>query len=120
MKYLGVRSKRAFLNPDNPIAGGAGSLWSVIFTPGDLNIQIPFEVYHAMLVGPANSQVLIYLDGVLIDHFDNGSLATYDPNIPMFVRPGQTIYYHWDSAVVTPAIGGPPNLSIFCREPLPF
>lgn len=117
MGFLGPRSKKAFLNPDNPIGA---SLWSAVFSPGDLNIQIPFEVYHGMLVGPDPSQVLVYLDGILIDFFANGNIGVYDPSTPMYVRPGQTIYYHWDSAVVTPAIGGPPNISIWCREPSPF
>lgn len=112
MSYLGPRSKQGMSDPDNIL--GAGN-WTVAFEPRDLNIQIGFEVYHISLQGPLNSRLRVYLDTTFYSNVLRGDINDWDPNQPLYVRPGQTIFFYWDTNT-----GSAPQVTIFCREPLPL
>lgn len=105
--YLGSRDAIGFLNPGNPIASGA---WSVRFTPADL-YPADFVVYHIALLGPGGA-FRVYLDDRFYSVAARGDVNEYDPVHPMFVRRGQTIWFHW--AIAT---GSAPAVSLYARAP---
>lgn len=105
--YLGSRSGTGFLNPENPIASGS---WSVQFGPADL-VPSDFEVYHIALLGPGGP-FRVYLDSTFYSTSPRGDINEYDPTHPMYVRRGQTIWFHWQVAT-----GSAPQVTIFARQP---
>ncbi len=110
-RYLGDRTKRGVLLPANPyLAGG----WAVQFTPNDLRIQNPFEIFHIAVQGPnlASCNLQVYLDTTFYSATVRGDINDYDPNQPIPVRPGQTVSFYWNTTVA-PA----PTVSIFCQQP---
>ena len=112
MGYLGQRSKRGANDPQNIIAAGN---WTVKFEPRDINIQSGFEVYHISLQGPLNSRLRVYVDTTFYSNVLRGDVNDWDPSQPLFMTPGQTLYFYWDTAS-----GTAPNVTIFCRQPLPI
>lgn len=109
--YLGNRSKTGALSAANPFSAGG---WAVSFTPDDLRIRIPFEIFHIAVQGPAlpSCNLQLWIDTTFYSTAPRGDINDYDPNQPVPVRPGQTVNLYWDTTV-TPA----PKVSIFCREP---
>lgn len=109
MANLGQRRANGAADNSNPL--GAGN-WTVTFDQSVLGIQIPFEVYHIAISGPSGSAMQVYLDTEFYSYTSRGDINEWDPSQPMHVRPGQTIYFYWNSSI-TPI----PVVSLFCREP---
>lgn len=100
------------VNLVNPLGAG---LWTVAFTPQNLNITVPFEVYHAAVSGPSNSNFQVFIENTFYDYAVRGDINSWDPAQPMAMNPGQTLYYYWNTGS-----GSAPNVTIFCRERSPF
>lgn len=111
MSYLGFRSKRGALLAANPFFAGG---WAVQFTPQDVAIRNPYEIFHIAVQGPnlASCNLQLWLDTIFYSTTPRGDINDYDPNQPIPVIPGQTVNFYWDT-VVTPA----PIVTIFCQEP---
>lgn len=86
--------------------------WTVVFDPRALSIPSAFVVYHIALKGPAPSTLQVFIDTTFYSNVARGDINDWDPNQVLFVRPGQTIYFYWNSGVA-PA----PHVTMFCREP---
>jgi hypothetical protein len=107
-KYLGSRSATGVTNLDNPLGAG---FWTVVFTPRDLAIGVNYEVYHAAISGPANSNFQVWIDSTFYDYAVRGDINSWDPAQPMAVQPGNSLYYYWNTSA-TPV----PKVTLFCRE----
>lgn len=106
--YLGMRAPTTIvLDPNNRYVPGS---WVATFKPQDLYPQA-FEVYHISLKGPSGG-FDVYLDDAFYSTDDRSDRNEYDPNNAMYVRPGQTISFHFKSAAAPK-----PTVNIFSREP---
>jgi hypothetical protein len=110
--YLGPRSAMGLTNLVNPLGAG---FWTVAFTPAVFSISVPFEVYHAAVSGPANSNFQVWIDSTFYDYAVRGDINSWDPAQPMVIQPGNTLYYYWNTAS-SPT----PNVTVFCRETSAF
>jgi len=110
--FLGQRSARGATNVQNPLGAG---FWTVAFTPRDLAIGVPFEVYHAAVSGPPSSKFQVWIDSTFYDHVERGDINSWDPAQPMLVMPGHTLFYYWNTGS-----GSPPTVTIFCRQASAF
>lgn len=88
---------------------GAG-LWTVRFGPRDLYPDA-FEVYHITLIGPGGD-FWVYIDDALYSVADRGDINEWDPQHPMFVRPGQSISFYWSIGT-----GSAPTVWLYARQP---
>jgi len=87
--------------------------WTVAFSPNDLNVNVPyFEVAHIVVNGQAGSSFSVYIDSIQWDANQNGFLNSWDPSVPLPLRPGQWLYFYWSNTV---ASGNPPSLVIWLR-----
>lgn len=109
MADLGSRQLTGVHDPTNPLLAGG---WTASFTPRELGIPEDFEVYHMAITGPAGSMMSVFIDTTFYSPTSRGDLNEWDPNEPMYVQRGRTIYMYWNS-VLAPA----PVATIFCRQP---
>lgn len=110
--YLGQRSATGVTNLTNPLGSG---FWTVAFTPQVFAISVPFEVYHAAVSGPANSNFQVWIDSTFYDYAVRGDINSWDPAQPMVLQPGSTLFYYWNTSA-TPM----PKVAVFCRETSAF
>lgn len=112
MPSLGKRKKTGAIDNQNPVKAGG---WTIVFDPAFLGIQVPFEVYHAAVRGPAGSQFEVWIDDTFYSASIRGDRNEWDPSQPMHVTPGETIFFYYNTA------NGPaPTVAIFCRESSPI
>ena len=71
--------------------------WTAQFTPTDLTVSVPFEVYHIYVDGPPGSTFKIYRNTFAWDNVPNGSSNSWDPAQPMPVRPGDTVNVYYNT-----------------------
>lgn len=112
-QYLGYRSAmgRKLVGGINPYGDG---MYSCVFDPAVLALSANLvEVYHIALKGPKGSQFQIYLDTTFYDASPRGDLNSWDPQNPLIMRGGQTLYFHFSSAGVPQ-----PLVTIWLRLPL--
>lgn len=114
MGYLGKLTHSGRLTADNPVLAGG---WAISFTPADIGIRIPSEVYHIAIKGPAGSQFEVWIDTTFYDVVKRGDVNSWDPNQPMFLDPGATIFFYFNTAAAGVTA---PKASLFFREPSPI
>lgn len=112
MGNLGKLSKVGKADPNNPVLAGG---WTVTFAPSDLGIRVASEVYHIAVKGPTGSKFEVWIDTTFYDNVKRGDINSWDPNQPMPVDPGDTIFYYYNSAA-NPA----PKITLYFREPSPI
>lgn len=112
MGNLGKLTKRGEPDIENPVTGGG---WTIRFDPASIGIRVDAEVYHSAVKGPAGSTFEIWIDTTFYDVVARGDKNSWDPAQPMFVQPGSTIYFYYDTAA-----GTAPKASIFFRETSPI
>lgn len=105
---LGDRTATGRLSNTNRVTAGA---WVITYTPEMLPAEAAFEVWHATIRGPGG-YFLVYIDDKLYGVGENGLINEYAPAIPMYVRKGQTITFHWSIAT-----GSAPQAWIYLRQP---
>lgn len=106
--YLGNRgASTVVLSAANKNVPGG---WVATFLPEDLYPE-GVEVYHISLKGPAGN-FDVYLDDVFYSTAVRSDRNEYDPRNPMYVRPGQTISFHFSATT-----GTAPVVNIFARQP---
>jgi hypothetical protein len=87
--------------------------WTVTFGPDDLNCNLPyFEVAHIVLQGAAGSSFTVWIDNFQWDANQNGFSNSWDPSVPLPLRPGQTLYFYWSDLATD---GTPPMVTIWLR-----
>jgi hypothetical protein len=109
MAYLGSRQLTGVLDVNNVLLSGG---WTITFDPQRLGIPQDFEIYHMAITGPAGSILAVYVNTVFYSTTSRGDINEWDPNFPLLVQRGQTVYMYWNS-LQAPA----PTASIFCRQP---
>ncbi len=87
--------------------------WTVTFDPATINAQVPlFEVCHIVINGAPGSTFAIFLDTFQWDTNQNGYQNSWDPAVPLPIKPGQYLYFYWSD----PATDGlPPIVTIWLR-----
>lgn len=108
MSDLGHLTQYGTVNPDNPVLAGG---WTIAWRPDKLP-NVPALAYHAAVQGPAGSRFQVWIDTTFYGNVKRGDIADWDPFQPMFIRPGSTVFYHFNTAT-----GSPPKATLFLREP---
>jgi hypothetical protein len=73
------------LNPGN---------WTIAFTPDILNVNVAnFEVYKMVVAGAQNTTFNVFVDLKQWDVGIYGTLNSWDPQQPLIMRPGETLYF---------------------------
>lgn len=106
MTDLGHRLKAGELDAANPEVAGA---FAVAFTPKDFSIPDPFEIWHISLKGPGG-YFYVYIDDKFYSTAPRGDINEYDPQHPMRIRPGETVYFYWRKTT-----GLVPKVWVYCR-----
>lgn len=106
--YLGNRgASTVTLSAGNKNVTGS---WVATFLPNDLWPE-SVEIYHIALKGPQGN-FDVYIDDLFYSAGIRSDKNEYDPKNPMYLRPGQTVSFHF-SNTATPA----PTVNIFARRP---
>jgi hypothetical protein len=106
--YLGDRAASEVVkSANNKIAAGS---WVATFLPDDLPPEA-CEAYHMAVLGPAGG-FRVYIDDKYYSSDDRSDQNEYDPKNPMYIRPGQTITFHFRSAAAPQ-----PTVNIWLRQP---
>lgn len=87
--------------------------WTAAFTPAILSVTTTqFEVYKMIVKGAANSTFDVFVDFWQWDTAVYGTKNSWDPQQPLIMRPGQTLYFCYSDPVTD---GSPPVVSIWLR-----
>lgn len=109
---LGYRQASGVIDNSGQSPYGNGK-WAVTFDPKTLAMSMNnFEVYHLALTGPLGSQVQVFTDRIFYDITDHGDLNSWDPNSPLRLNGGNTVYLYWNSAALPK-----PMVTIWLRQP---
>lgn len=81
--------------------------WTVAFTPDLLTVQVSyFEVYKMVVSGALTSTFNVFVDLMLWDTAVYGAQNAWDPNQPLVMKPGETLYFCYSDSVsdLTPPV----------------
>lgn len=93
--------------------GNNSGNWTVIFHPDDMNCNVPnFEVCHIVVNGAQGSKFTLWIDNMQWDTSQNGFANSWDPAVPLPLRPGQWLYFYYSDPVTD---GTPPSVTIWLR-----
>lgn len=89
--------------------------WTAAFTSNDIGISLPrFECYRIVIKGgPPGSKFDIYIGNRLYDSVDPGDTNSWDPNNPMKLQAGDSIYFYWNTNTANFA----PFIAMYFQEP---
>lgn len=94
----------------NPYGNG---FWSIEFDPARFGFASNnFEVYHIALKGPAGSSFQVFTNTTFYSTSPRGDLNEWDPNQPLFMNAGQSLFFYWNSAAAPS-----PMVTVWCRTP---
>ncbi len=107
------------LGARGPIVGAADTSgknpgnWTIAFTPDILNVNVAqFEVYKMIVEGADNTTFTVFVDTWLWDVGVYGTQNAWDPNEPLILRPGQTLYFCYSDPT---SDNTPPTSTIWLR-----
>jgi hypothetical protein len=87
--------------------------WTIAFTPAQLNVNVPqFEVYKMIVAGATNTTFNVFVDFYQWDTGVYGQQNAWDPQQPLILQPGQTLYFCYSDPVTDNA---PPTATIWLR-----
>lgn len=90
--FLGPREQTGAKDQQNKVAAGN---WTVTFAPKDLQFNVSVaQVFHIAVNGPGG-YFLIYINEDFWDAVSYGGVNSWDPSEPMWVRPGDNVYFYW-------------------------
>lgn len=70
--------------------------WTLTATQRELgNLVAQAEVYQISIDGPVGSSFTLYRNTRRWNFVQQGWANTYDPLQPLFVRPGDTLFFYW-------------------------
>lgn len=111
MAYIGLGSRRAVGAVDQ--TGNNPGKWTIAFTPAQLNVNVPqYEVYKIVVHGAVNSSFTVYIENNQWDLAVFGDDNSWDPNEPMILIPGQSLYFYYSDPT---SDNTPPNATIWLR-----
>lgn len=87
--------------------------WTVTFDPNTINCNLPyFEVCHIVVNGAPGASFTIWIDAQQWDANQNGFQNSWDPAVPLPLRPGNYLYFFYSD----PATDGlPPAVTVWLR-----
>lgn len=89
--------------------------YTVTFDPATIGISAPlFDCYRIVINGPAGSAFQIYIGARFYDNVTPGDVNSWDPNQPMHLMSGDTVYFHWNTGT-----GTVPTVTMWFQEPSP-
>lgn len=95
------------------LTGNNTGKWTVVFDPQTINVNVPFfEIAHIVINGAAGSTFSVFIDAQQWDTNQNGYQNSWDPSVPLPVRPGQYVYFYWSDPDTD---GTPPIVTIWMR-----
>lgn len=107
------------LGPRGPLVGKLDTTgfnvgnWTVVFDPATINCNVPyFEVCHIVVNGAAGAQFSVFVDLQQWDTNQNGFANSWDPSVPISLKPGQYLYFYYSDNV---ADNTPPTITIWLR-----
>lgn len=87
--------------------------WTVEFDPPTLNVNVPyFEVCHIVVNGAAGASFDVFIDINQWDTNQNGFKNSWDPAVPLPLRPGNYLYFYYSDPV---SDGTPPQVTVWLR-----
>ena len=88
--------------------------WTVTIHPDDMNVPgVPFfEVCHIVINGAAGSSFTVYIENQQWDTNQQGQANSWDPAVPLPLRPGQWLYFFWSNVATDDQ---PPSVTIWLR-----
>ena|SRR5690242_11571026 len=87
--------------------------WTVTFDPSDLTTNVAyFEIYHIVISGAANSTMTWFVDNKQWEVTVAGDVNSWDPNQPLLMVPGQSLYFYWSDPVTD---NTPPTVTLWLR-----
>lgn len=88
--------------------------WTATFDPHSIGVALPeFECYHvAVASGPPGSTFQIYIGTNLWDSVAPGDVNSWDPNNPMPIEQGQSVYFYWNTGK-----GTAPMVTMWFQQP---
>lgn len=102
-----------------PITGAADTTglntgnWTVSFTTDILSCTVPeFEIYKIVVKGAANTTFDVYVENKQWDTAIYGQLNSWDPQQPLVMRPGQSLFFLYSDPVTD---NTPPVITIWMR-----
>lgn len=109
--YVNLGSRQVTGIADN--TGRNEGNWTVTFSPDIINVNMPYcEVSHIVVNGAPGSQFSVWIDAQQWDTNQLGQNNSWDPAIPMPLRPGQYLYFFYSDAT---SDNSPPNVTIWLR-----
>jgi hypothetical protein len=92
--------------------------WTIAFTPDIININVPqFDVYKMIVKGAANTTFNVYVDNFLWDVGIYGTLNSWDPQQPLILRPGESLFFAYSDPITD---NTPPSATIWMRYDTAF
>src|SRR5215469_7239245 len=111
MAYVGLGSRT--LNGAVDRTGNNTGNWTVSFSPDVFNVNVPqFEVYKMIVHGAANSSFTVFVDQKQWDLSIFGDANSWDPQQPLILLPGQTLYFYYSDPTTD---NTPPNVTCWLR-----
>lgn len=87
--------------------------WTVVFDPATINCSVPyFEVCHIVVNGAAGASFDVFVDIQKWDSNQNGFANSWDPSVPLSMRPGQYLYFYYSDPTTDAT---PPTVTIWLR-----
>jgi len=107
---LGARYAQAFADTGTQNNGN----WTVSFDPSVLTNLLPqSQVYHIVVQGATvGTTAKVFIDNFQWDVVPECSINSWDPNEPLPLKPGQTLYFYFSSLDTD---GKKPNVTIWLR-----
>lgn len=109
--YMTLGSRSAIGAPD--MTQNNPGNWTVVFDSQILAVKAAFfEVYKMVVAGANNSSFDVAVDQNKWDTSIMGDKNAWDPNQPLIMSPGQTLYFYWSDPVTD---NSPPIVTIWLR-----
>lgn len=85
--------------------------WTVTFDPAAIAVnQNPFIVYKIVVQGAPGSTFTVFVDNRQWDAVQVGQINSWDPNQPLLMQPGQTLFFYYSDPI---SDGTPPTVTIW-------